>query len=103
MKPKSFFRELRERSGFIGIIALTNPLFITAYVLYFHKAGSALYFWVMGMVLTGVICLISVLFMGPVVFVERRRRMHEEARAAMWHDVMPYDPVKAKASRSLTG
>ena len=97
MQQKSFFHELRERAGFIGVIALTNPLFITVYVMFVHQAAGGLQFWFTGILLTGVVCLIASLFMGLVVAAERRRRFHDRTRAAMWHDAMPYDPVKAKA------
>jgi uncharacterized membrane protein YhaH (DUF805 family) len=100
MQHKSFLRELHERAGFIGIIALSNPVFITGYVMFVHQAPGGLQFWFIGMLLTGVVCLIAALFMGLVVAAERRRRFHDMARAAMWHDVMPYDPVKAKAAKA---
>jgi hypothetical protein len=99
MKPKPFLREFWDRSSFIGVIALTNPILITGYVMFVHQAPSGLQFWFTGVLLTGAVCLVSALFMGLVVIAERRRRFHEMARAAMWHDAMPYDPVKAKLHR----
>jgi uncharacterized membrane protein len=100
MQQKSFLRELRERAGFIGVIALSNPIFITGYVMYVHQAAGGLWFWFVGMLLTGVVCLISSVFMALVVAAERRRRFHDMARAAMWHDAMPYDPAKAREAKA---
>ncbi len=96
----SFWRELRTRAGFVGVIAITNPLLLTAYVLYGRTGAGAFDFWLIGMGLTLLVCMISSLFMLMVVFAERRRRFAAERKEAMWADVMPYDAAKAKAQKA---
>jgi hypothetical protein len=96
----SFWREFRMRAGFVGVISITNPLLLTAYVLYGRAGAGAFDFWLIGMGLTLLVCVISSMFMLLVVFAERRRRFAAERKAAMWADVMPYDPAKAKAAKS---
>jgi hypothetical protein len=96
----TLFREFRSRAGFVGVIAVTNPLLLTAYVLYGRPGVGALDFWLIGMALTVLVCAISSVFMLLVVIAERRRRFAAERKAAMWADVMPYDANKAKATKA---
>jgi hypothetical protein len=97
IKPLSFWQEFCARSGFIGVVALTNPIFVTFYVMFLHNAPGGLQFWFVGLLLTAGICAISSLFMGMVVYAERRRRIDELKRQVMWHDLMPYDGKSSKA------
>ncbi|MGL4635046.1 MAG: hypothetical protein ACRCWF_03615 [Beijerinckiaceae bacterium] len=95
----SFWKEFKTRAGFVGVIAITNPLLLTGFVFFGRSGSGAFDFWLVGMGLTLLVCAISAAFMLLVVTAERRRRFKSERKAAMWADVMPYDPNKAKEAK----
>jgi hypothetical protein len=103
MKPMTFWQEFNGRAGFIWVIAVTNPVVVTLYVMFLHNAPEPMMFWLVGMLLTVIVCVISALFMGAVIFSERRRRMADFKRQVMWNDVMPYDPRKSRPAATDAG
>jgi hypothetical protein len=66
-------------------------------VMFWHVGRGGLEFWLVGMGLTFIVCLIAGSFMFLVVMAERRRRFKAMRKNQMWEDVLPYDPRKAKA------
>jgi hypothetical protein len=100
MRDKSFLKEWNERAGFILGIALINPLIVTAYVMFWHSGAGAFEFWLVGLGLTIVVCLISGSFMLLVILTDRRKRAQAVRRQQMWQDALPYDAAKARAERA---
>jgi hypothetical protein len=98
MQDKSFIAEWNERAGFVAGIAIINPLIVTVYVLMFHRGGGALEFWLIGLGLTFIVCMIAGSFMLLVILADRRRRDAALRKQRMWEDALPYDPAKAKAA-----
>jgi hypothetical protein len=95
--PKiSFLAEFRERAGFVPAIAVINPIILTAYILFWHRGGGALEFWLVGMGLTFLVCAAAGLFMTLVITADRRRRFKAMRRQDMWEGVMPYKPARSK-------
>jgi hypothetical protein len=99
----SFWKEFNERAGFVWVVAVTNPIFVTIYVMFFHAAAGGMQFFVIGMLLTAAVCLIAGTFMALVIFAERRSRMIDLKRKAKWHDLMPYDPRATARSKAEAG
>jgi uncharacterized membrane protein len=98
MQDKSFIKEWNERAGFVGAIAVINPIVLTAYVLFAHR-GAALEFWLVGLGLTFIVCLIAGSFMLMVIVTDRRKRAKALRKQAMWEDVLPHDARRAKAGK----
>jgi Na+/H+ antiporter NhaC len=100
MQDLSFGREWNERAGFVAAIAVINPIILTAYVLFWHRGVGAFEFWLVGLGLTFIVCLIAGSFMLLVILTDRRKRARVMRKQAMWEDVLPYDPRKSKAAKS---
>jgi hypothetical protein len=99
MNKVSLWSEYRERAGFVIAIGAINPVILTAYCLFWHTGSGAFDFWLVGICMTLAVCVVAGSFMLMVVMAERRRRFKTERKDKMWSDVMPYDPVKAKAEK----
>lgn len=97
MLEKSFIKEWNERAGFVAAIATINPVILTAYVMFYHKGAGALEFWLVGMGLTFIVCLLAGSFMLTVIVSDRRKRERAERKLRMWDEVMPYDASKARS------
>jgi threonine/homoserine/homoserine lactone efflux protein len=95
----NFRVELREKAGFVGLIAVTNPVILTAYVMFLHPEGPSMQFWIIGMVLTAATCLIALAMMALIVRSDRRQRQRRVNRNDQWEDLLPYDPRKADRRR----
>ncbi len=100
MQDKRFLREWNERAGFVAAIAIINPLILTAYVMFWHRGGGAFEFWLVGMGLTLMVCIIAGAFMLAVILADRRRRARDFRRQQMWADAMPYDQARARAAKA---
>jgi hypothetical protein len=100
MQDLPFIREWNQRAGFVGAIAIINPVILTAYVLFYHAGKSGLEFWLIGMGLTFIVCLVAGAFMLMVILADRRRRAKERRKKQMWEDVLPYNPARAKAEKA---
>ena len=100
MQELSFIREWNQRAGFVAAIAVINPLILTAYVLFYYKGNGPVEFWLVGLGLTLLVCLIAGSFMLMVILADRRRRAHERRKQLMWEGVLPYDAVKEKARKA---
>ncbi len=99
MLEKSFLKEWNERAGFVAAIAVINPVILTAYVLYWHRGGGALEFWLIGLGLTFIVCMAAGSFMLLVILTDRRKRAHALRKQEMWDGVMPYDAARERARR----
>jgi hypothetical protein len=99
MQNVSFWNEYRERAGFVTAIGAINPVILTAYCLFWYTGSGAFDFWIVGIGMTVAVCTVAGLFMLMVVSAERRRRFKTARKDKMWSDVMPYDPVKARAEK----
>jgi hypothetical protein len=97
----SFFQEWNDRAGFVAAIAVINPMILTAYVLFWHSGGPGFEFWLVGMGLTFMVCVIAGCFMLMVIVTDRRTRARELRKKLMWEGVMPYNPAKAKAEKAV--
>lgn len=98
MQELSFIREWNERAGFVAAIAMINPILITAHVLFYYKGPVPFDFWLIGIGLTMLVCLIVGLTMFIVILLDRKRRAEKRRKQLMWENVMPYSsPVKAMA------
>jgi hypothetical protein len=100
MKFVSFWKEFNERAGFVWVVAITNPIFVLSYVMFFHEAAGGMQFLMIGFLLTAAVCIIAGGFMALVILVERHSRSVDIKRKAKWHDVMPYDPREAARLKS---
>ncbi len=100
MQNPSFVQEWNQRAGFVAAIAVINPLILTAYVLFWHPRGGGFEFWLIGMGLTFIVCLISGSFMLLVIIADRRKRARELRKKVMWEGVLPYDARRAKAEKA---
>jgi L-asparagine transporter-like permease len=100
MSDKPFLKEWNERAGFVAIIAILNPLILTAYVMLQHRGPGALEFWLVGMGLTFIVCLIAGSFMLMVILTDRRKRGRALRKQQMWEDVLPYDAARARADKA---
>jgi hypothetical protein len=100
MSDKSFLKEWNERAGFVGAIAVINPIILTIYIMFWHRGGGALEFWLVGMGLTFIVCFCAATFMLLVISADRRRRAKLKRRKDMWEDVLPYDAARAKAEKA---
>jgi L-asparagine transporter-like permease len=99
MQDKSFIKEWNERAGFVAAIAVINPLILTAYVMFWHRGAGALEFWLVGLGLTFIVCLIAGSFMLMVILTDRRKREKTMRKQQMWEGVMPYDAAREKAKK----
>jgi hypothetical protein len=99
VKSVSFWKEFNQRAGFVWVVGITNPIFITIYVMFFHPTAGGMQFFIVGLLLTAAVCLISGSFMSMVIMAERRRRATDARRKAQWHDLMPYNPQEAAKER----
>ena len=99
MGKVSLWSEYRERAGFVIAIAAINPVILTAYCLFWYTGRGALDFWMVGIGMTLAVCFVAGTFMLMVVMAERRRRFKIDRKNRMYSDVLPYDPVKAKAEK----
>jgi hypothetical protein len=99
MSDKSFLKEWNERAGFVAAIAIINPIVLTIYVMFWHRGAGALEFWLVGLGLTFIVCLISGSFMLLVILSDRRKRAKALRKQQMWEDVLPYDAARAKARK----
>jgi hypothetical protein len=100
MQEKSFLKEWNERAGFVAVIAILNPLILTAYVMFQHRGSGALEFWLVGLGLTFIVCLAAGAFMLFVILTDRRKRGHAARKQQMWEDVLPYDAGRARAEKA---
>jgi hypothetical protein len=100
MQEKSFLKEWNERAGFVAVIAVLNPIILTAYVMFQHRGAGALEFWLVGMGLTLMLCLIAGSFMLMVILTDRRKRGRAARKQQMWEDVLPYNVVKERAEKA---
>jgi hypothetical protein len=96
----SFWKEFNERAGFVWVVAITNPIFVITYVMFFHAAAGGMQFLAIGLILTAAVCLIAGTFMALVIFADRRSRKVALKRKAKWHDLMPYDPRETARLKS---
>jgi L-asparagine transporter-like permease len=96
----SFVQEWNQRAGFVAAIAVINPMILTAYVLFWHSRGGGFEFWLIGMGLTFIVCLISGSFMLLVILADRRKRARDLRNKMMWEGVLPYNAAKAKADKA---
>jgi hypothetical protein len=94
MSELSFGKEWNKRAGFVAAIAVINPLIISIYVMFVHRGGGALEFWLVGLGLTFIVCLTAGSFMLMVILTDRRKRARALRKQAMWEDVLPYDPKR---------
>jgi hypothetical protein len=100
MQDKSFIKEWNERAGFVAVIAILNPIILTAYVMFWHRGSGSLDFWLVGMGLTFIVCLCAGAFMLMVILTDRRKRGKAMRKQQMWEDVLPYDAAKARAEKA---
>jgi hypothetical protein len=100
MQNPTFIQEWNQRAGFVAAIGVINPVILTAYVLFWHSGGPGFEFWLIGMGLTFMVCLIAGAFMLMVIVADRRTRAHELRKKTMWEGVMPYNAAKAKADKA---
>jgi hypothetical protein len=100
MDSPTFGQEWNHRAGFVAAIAVINPIILTGYVLFWHSGGPGFEFWLVGMGLTFMVCVIAGSFMLMVIVSDRRTRARELRKKAMWEGVMPYNPAKAKADKT---
>jgi hypothetical protein len=96
----TFFQEWNHRAGFVAAIAVINPIILTAYVMFWHTGGPGFEFWLVGMGLTFMVCVIAGSFMLMVIVSDRRARARELRKKVMWEGVMPYNAAKAKADKA---
>jgi hypothetical protein len=94
-----FRTELKEKAGFVGLIAVTNPLILMLYALFLLPEGPSLRFLLTGMLLTAITCLIALGMMAMIVKSDRRQRERRVNRGQQWEDLLPYDPRKADRRR----
>ena len=99
MDKVTLWSEFRERAGFVSAIGCINPIILTVYCLFWYSGNGAFDFWIVGLCMTLAVCVVAGSFMLMVVVAERRRRFKTARKDKMWSDVMPYDPVKAKAEQ----
>lgn len=99
MDDKSFIKEWNERAGFVAAIALINPIILTIYVMFWHRGGGAFEFWLVGLGLTFMVCVIAGSFMLMVILSDRRKRAKLFRKNQMWEGVLPYDARREKAKR----
>jgi hypothetical protein len=99
MPETSFLKEWNERAGFVGAIAVINPIIVTAYVMFWHRGTGGLEFWLIGLGLTFIVCVAAGSFMLLVILTDRRKRAHRQRKQEMWDGVMPYDAVRERAKR----
>jgi hypothetical protein len=102
VQQKPFIKEWNERAGFVGVIAVINPIIVTAYVIFWHRGGGGFEFWLVGLGLTFLVCITAGSFMLMVILSDRRKRARKLRNMAMWADAMPYDPAKAKTDKAET-
>jgi hypothetical protein len=95
----SFIKEWNERAGFVAAIAVINPLILTAYVMFWHRGSGALEFWLVGLGLTFIVCLVAGSFMLMVILTDRRKREKRMRKDRMWEDVLPYDAARERAKK----
>jgi L-asparagine transporter-like permease len=100
MPEKSFIKEWNERAGFVAVVAVLNPIILTLYVMFQHRGAGALEFWLVGMGLTFVVCLVAGGFMLLVILTDRRKRARTMRKQQMWDEVLPYDAAKARAEKA---
>ena len=100
MNNPTFIQEWNQRAGFVAAIAVINPMILTGYVLFWHSGGPGFEFWLVGMGLTFMVCLIAGSFMLLVIVADRRTRARELRKKVMWEGVMPYNAAKAKADKA---
>jgi hypothetical protein len=100
MQELSFVREWNQRAGFVGAIAIINPVILTAYVFFYYRGASMLEFWLIGMGLTFLVCLVAGAFMLMVILADRRKRAKVWRKKQMWEDVLPYNAAKARAEKA---
>jgi L-asparagine transporter-like permease len=104
VSDKPFIAEWNERAGFVAGIAIINPIIVTAYVLIWHRGAGGLEFWLIGLGLTFIVCMIAGSFMLLVILADRRKRHAAIRRQRMWEGALPYDPAKARpAADSKSG
>jgi hypothetical protein len=84
----------------VAAIAVINPMILTAYVLFWHARGGGFEFWLIGMGLTFIVCLIAGSFMLLVILTDRRKRARDLRKKKMWEDVLPYNAARAKADKA---
>ncbi len=101
MQNPSFGSEWNDRAGFVAAIAVINPVILTAYVLFWHERGGGFEFWLIGMGLTFIVCLIAGSFMLLVIVTDRRKRARDIRKKMMWEGVLPYNAAKARAEKSV--
>ena len=100
MREISFIREWNQRASFVAAIAIVNTLVITAHVLLYYQGLDPFRFWLIGIGLTGLLCVSTGLFMLTKILLDRRRRSQARERLRMWQGVLPYDPAKAAAEKA---
>jgi hypothetical protein len=94
-----FRAELQEKAGFVGLIAVANPIILTIYVMFLHPEGPSMQFYLVGLLLTAATCLIALGMMALIVRADRRQRERRVSRGEQWEDLLPYDPRKADRRR----
>jgi hypothetical protein len=100
MQEISFGREWNQRAGFVAAIAVIYPVILTAYVMFYYKGNGLIEFWLVGMGLTLLVCLVVGSYMLIVILIDRRRRAEKRRRLRMWEKVLPYDAAKARARKA---
>lgn len=99
MLDKPFIKEWNERAGFVAAIAVINPIILTAYVLFWHRGSGSLEFWLVGLGLTFIVCLVAGSFMLLVIVSDRRKRAKLLRKQRMWEDVLPFNAAREKANK----
>jgi hypothetical protein len=103
LRPRrtSLWKDIERNAGYIGLIALTNPIIITIYVLFAELETSALHFWSVAMALTILICALSLAALALLMRQDRLRFSHKVGKVVMFEEAKPYDPAIARLLRAV--
>jgi hypothetical protein len=103
LRPRrtSLWKEAEKNAGFIGLIALTNPIIITIYVLLAELETTRIKFWSVAMVLTFLVCGLSLGVLALMIRRERKAFSRKVGKTVMFEEAKPYDPDVAKLLRAV--
>jgi threonine/homoserine/homoserine lactone efflux protein len=99
MTSPTFFEEFKSRAAFVAVIALSNPVILTFYVIFSRSGPGALEFWAAGMFLITVSCVICLMVVAMVLRADRAKRF----RAAKVRKRMDHEEERKAADTSLAG
>jgi hypothetical protein len=74
MASPTFFEEFKSRAAFVAVIALSNPVILTFYVIFSRSGPGALEFWAAGMFLITLSCILCLIGVAVVLRADRAKR-----------------------------